>query len=70
LLNLGSKLNELIKIMEIKGGTIVLYCKTRWTTAFRSVDDVIRLKAVLENVCKSIFLMTIINCTITNKFLF
>lgn len=41
--------------MEIKGGSIVLYCKTRWTTAFRSVDDIIRLKPVLENVCNLIF---------------
>uniref|UniRef100_U9SKH6 HAT C-terminal dimerisation domain-containing protein n=1 Tax=Rhizophagus irregularis (strain DAOM 181602 / DAOM 197198 / MUCL 43194) TaxID=747089 RepID=U9SKH6_RHIID len=35
--------------MNIKGGVIVLYCKTRWTTAYKSIDDVLRVKAVLEN---------------------
>ena len=39
--------------MGVKGGAIILYCKTRWTTAYKSISDVIRLKAVLENVCKT-----------------
>lgn len=36
--------------MNVKGGGITLYCKTRWTTAARSVNDVIRLKIILEDV--------------------
>jgi hypothetical protein len=40
--------------MNIKGGVIVPYCKTRWTTAYQSIDDVLRTKAVLEEVCKTI----------------
>ncbi|PKC56404.1 hypothetical protein RhiirA1_402168 [Rhizophagus irregularis] len=35
--------------MNIKGGVIVLYCKTRWTTAYKSIDNILRVKAVLEN---------------------
>ena len=47
--------------MNIKGGVIVPYCKTKWTTAYQSIDDVLRTKAVLEEVCKStIFLITYI----------
>ncbi|PKB92479.1 hypothetical protein RhiirA5_444519 [Rhizophagus irregularis] len=35
--------------MNIKGGVIVPYCKTRWMTAYKSIDDVLRVKVVLEN---------------------
>ncbi|GES93878.1 ribonuclease H-like domain-containing protein [Rhizophagus clarus] len=45
-----AKLRELIKSMNVKGGGIVPFCKTRWTTAFQSISDIIRLKAVLEEV--------------------
>ncbi|CAB5375633.1 unnamed protein product [Rhizophagus irregularis] len=45
----GAKFRELLNTMNIKGGVIVLYCKTRWTTAYKSIDDVLRVKAVLEN---------------------
>ncbi|RGB35344.1 hypothetical protein C1646_759425 [Rhizophagus diaphanus] len=34
--------------MNVKGCEIVPYCKTRWTTAFQSISDIIRLKAVLK----------------------
>jgi hypothetical protein len=40
--------------MNVKGGGIVPYCKTRLTTAFQSISDIIRLKAVLEEVCKKL----------------
>jgi len=52
LLKLGAKLRELISTMKVKGGGIVPYCKTRWTTAFQSVTDVMRLQPVLEEVYK------------------
>ncbi|GBC30190.2 hypothetical protein GLOIN_2v1776455 [Rhizophagus irregularis DAOM 181602=DAOM 197198] len=45
----GAKFWELLNTMNIKGGVIMLYCKTRWTTAYKSIDDVLRVKAVLEN---------------------
>ncbi|PKK42344.1 hypothetical protein RhiirC2_804519 [Rhizophagus irregularis] len=35
--------------MNIKGSIIVLYCKTRWTTAYKSIDDVLRVQSILEN---------------------
>ncbi|EXX71585.1 hypothetical protein RirG_077120 [Rhizophagus irregularis DAOM 197198w] len=35
--------------MNIKGGVIVLYCKTRWMTTYKSIDNILRVKAVLEN---------------------
>jgi len=43
--------------MNVKGGVIVPYCKTRWTTTFQSISDVLRVKAVLEEVCKIIILI-------------
>jgi len=46
-------LRELIGTMNVQGGGIVPYCKTRWTTAFKSISDVIRLRLVLEEVCRS-----------------
>ena len=52
LLKLGAKLRELISMMNIQGGGIIPYCKTRWTTAFKSISDIIRLRLVLTEVCK------------------
>ncbi|CAB4437110.1 unnamed protein product [Rhizophagus irregularis] len=39
--------------MNVKGGGIVSYCKTRWTTAFQSISDIIRLKAVLKELASN-----------------
>jgi len=50
---LGAKFRELLNTMNIKGGVIVPYCKTRWTTAYKSIDDVLRVKVVLEDVSKN-----------------
>jgi TM2 domain-containing membrane protein YozV len=50
LLKLGAKLHELIDTMNIQGGGIIPYCKTRWTTAFKSISDIIRLRSVLLEV--------------------
>ncbi|CAB4394533.1 unnamed protein product [Rhizophagus irregularis] len=36
--------------MNVKGGGIIPYCKTRWTTAFQSISDVLRLQNVLEEI--------------------
>ncbi len=41
--------------MNIKGGIIVPYCKTRWMTAYQSINDVLRTKVVLEEVSKPQF---------------
>ncbi|PKC65270.1 hypothetical protein RhiirA1_461267 [Rhizophagus irregularis] len=38
----GAKFWELLNTMNIKGGVIMLYCKTRWMTAYKSIDDVLR----------------------------
>lgn len=46
----GAKLTQLIKENNIRGGGIKLYCKTRWTTASDSVDSIIRLETVLEQI--------------------
>ena len=46
----GAKLIQLIKENSIHGGGIKLYCKTRWTTASESVNSVIRLEPVLEQI--------------------
>lgn len=46
----GAKLKQLIKDHNIHGGGIKLYCKTRWTTASDSVDSIIRLESVLEQI--------------------
>ncbi|CAB5365932.1 unnamed protein product [Rhizophagus irregularis] len=48
----SAKFCELLNTMNIKGGVIVPYCKTRWTTAYKSIDDVLRVKVILENVTK------------------
>ena len=34
----------------IKGGGVKSYCKTRWTTSSESVDSIIRLKPIFEEV--------------------
>ena len=63
LLKLGAKLCELISTINIQGGGIIPYCKTRWTTAFKSISDIIRLRSVLLEVCriyKILFITTII----------
>jgi hypothetical protein len=44
----GSKLIQLIKEKKISGGGIKSYSKTRWTTAAESIDSVINLEPVLE----------------------
>jgi len=46
----GARLKQLIKENNIHGGGIKLYCKTRWTTASDSVDSIIRLEPVLEQI--------------------
>ena len=43
--------------MNIKGGIIVPYCKTRWTTAYQSIDDVLRVKVILEDVSKNNYII-------------
>ena len=63
LLKLGAKLRKLISTMNIQGRGIIPYCKTRWTTAFKSILDIIRLRSVLLEVCriyKISFITTII----------
>ncbi|GBC23933.2 ribonuclease H-like domain-containing protein [Rhizophagus irregularis DAOM 181602=DAOM 197198] len=45
----GAKFQKLLNTMNIKGGVIVLYCKTRWMTTYKSIDNILRVKAVLEN---------------------
>jgi hypothetical protein len=45
-----AKFTQLIKENNIRGGGIKLYCKTRWTTASDSVDSIIRLQEVLEQI--------------------
>src|SRR6266542_1534407 len=54
---LGAKFRELLITMNVKDGIIVPYCKTRWTTAFQSISDILKVKAVLEEVCKIIILI-------------
>ena len=49
---LGSKFQELIKASGISGGGLKCYCKTRWTTSSESINSVIRLKPILEDVSK------------------
>lgn len=46
----NSKLTQLIKDKEIRGGGLKLYCKTRWTTASESVESVVNLQPVLEEI--------------------
>jgi hypothetical protein len=52
IIKLGAKLRELISTMNVQGGGIIPYCKTRWTTAYKSISDIIRLRLVLIEVCK------------------
>ncbi|GET53692.1 ribonuclease H-like domain-containing protein [Rhizophagus irregularis DAOM 181602=DAOM 197198] len=46
----SAKFRELLNTMNIKGDVIVPYCKTRWMTAYKSIDDVLKVKVILENV--------------------
>lgn len=46
----NSKITQLIKEQGIKGGGLKLYCKTRWTTASESVESVINLEPVLQEI--------------------
>jgi hypothetical protein len=46
----NSKITQLIKEQEIKDGSLKLYCKTHWTTASESVESVINLKLVLQEI--------------------
>ena len=46
----NSKITQLIKEQGIKGGELKLYCKTRWTTASESVESVINLESVLQEI--------------------
>ena len=52
IIKLGAKLRELISTMNVQGGGIIPYYKTRWTTAYKSISDIIRLRLVLIEVCK------------------
>ncbi|EXX68133.1 hypothetical protein RirG_107750 [Rhizophagus irregularis DAOM 197198w] len=45
----SAKFRELLNTMNIKGDVIVPYCKTRWMTAYKSIDDVLKVKVILEN---------------------
>jgi hypothetical protein len=46
----NSKLVQLINEKSISGGRPKLYCKTRWTTASESVNSIINLEPVLEEI--------------------
>ena len=46
----NSKLIQLIKEKGIVGGELKLYCKMRWTTASESVNSVINLQQILEEI--------------------
>jgi hypothetical protein len=46
----GAKLTQLIKENNIRGRGIKLYCKMWWTIASDSVDSIIRLQEVLEQI--------------------
>lgn len=46
----NAKLTQLIKENNIGGGSIKLYCKTRWTTSSESVNSIIRLESALEEI--------------------
>ena len=52
IIKLGAKLRELISTMNVQGGGIIPYCKTRWITAYKSISDIIRLRLVLIEVYK------------------
>ena len=40
----------MIKTSGITGGNLKSYCKTRWTTSSESVNSIIKLQLVLEDV--------------------
>ena len=52
IIKLGIKLHKLISIMNVQGGGIIPYCKTRWTIAYKSISNIIRLRLILIEVCK------------------
>ncbi|PKC53231.1 hypothetical protein RhiirA1_479728 [Rhizophagus irregularis] len=45
----SAKFCELLNTINIKGDVIMPYCKTRWTTAYKSIVDVLKVKVILEN---------------------
>ena len=47
---IGAKFQEMIKTSGIAGGNLKSYCKTRWTTSSESINSVIKLQSVLEDV--------------------
>jgi dihydroorotase len=50
----------MIKTSGITGGNLKSYCKTRWTTSSESVNSIIKLQPVLEDV-SNIKIITLIN---------
>jgi len=46
----NSILHTLMKEKGVVGGGLKLYCKTRWTTASESVNSVINLESILEEI--------------------
>ena len=46
----NARLVQLINEKGIVGGGLKLYCKTRWTTASESVNSVINLQQILEEI--------------------
>ena len=52
IIKLDAKLYELISIINVQDRGIILYCKTRWTTIYKSISDIIRLRLILIEVCK------------------
>ena len=49
----NAKLSQLIKEKGVVGGGLKIYCKTRWTTASESVNSVINLQQILEEIVTS-----------------
>src|SRR5256884_4560396 len=49
----NAKLSQLIKEKGVIGGGLKTYCKTRWTTASESVNSVINLQQILEEIVTS-----------------
>ena len=47
---MNARLVQLINKKGIVSGGLKLYCKTRWTTASESVNSVINLQQILEEV--------------------
>ena len=47
---MNAKLSQLIKEKGVVSGGLKSYCKTRWTTASESVNSVINLQQILEEI--------------------